>query len=192
MARRRGASVPKPKSLKIELLSPTDKPVHEPYKLMREIRKAHHPDLEDAKIAIAWMIDVKPDKDGHIPLGRMVLASELQRELVDWDFVLLLNRDVWQSQEFAIEKKRALLDHELQHGDVVLDRNSSVKKDAKGRILYRIRKHDIEEFHCIARRHGIWKSDLERFAEALMASKAGPLFATPPPGTAEASTPLTQ
>lgn len=177
MGRRRGASSgPKPKIAKFELLDPDFRPQHEPYKIMAALRREFHPDIKDAKIAIAWMVGNKRDADGHLILGKCVKASDLQRELVEWDFVILLNREVWQSQEWNIERKKALMDHELQHADVAVDREGNVKKDAKGRIMYRIRRHDIEEFHAIARRHGVWKSDLEQFAEELMKSKAGPLF----------------
>ena len=40
-------------------------------------------------------------------------------------------------------------------------------RDERDRIVYRIRKHDLEEFECIAARYGLWKRDLERFAKAI-------------------------
>jgi hypothetical protein len=39
--------------------------------------------------------------------------------------------------------------------------------DPKGRRIYRMRKHDLEEFSAIAARYGLWKRDLEQFAAAL-------------------------
>lgn len=105
-------------------------------------------------------------------LGKCIKASDLQRELVAYDFVILLNKEVWESPEFTEEKKRALVDHELCHAAPAEDKDTGEQKtDEKGRPVWRIRKHDIEEFRCIVERHGRYKSDLEAFAEALLKSK---------------------
>jgi|SRR5579884_309301 hypothetical protein len=161
------------KQIKVSLINPEEESL--PYRLMGEIRRAHHHDTLDAKIALAWRIDTKPDVDGHLVLGRCIKASDLQRELADWDFVIVLNKEVWDDPEFTLEKKRALLDHELCHAEVAYD-DEGPKFDNKGRKVYRIRKHDIEEFHAIISRHGCYKRDLERFAEVLIARKQGSLF----------------
>ena len=42
--------------------------------------------------------------------------------------------------------------------------------------MWRIRKHDLEEFREIVARHGTWKGDIEKFAEALLAKKNEPLL----------------
>ena len=95
-------------------------------------------------------------------------ASELQRELVDWDYVILLNFEVWHSQEFTKEKKIALLDHELCHTGQQLDREGEQKVDAKGRKVWRICAHEIEEFVGVIQRNGCYKRDLQLFAETIM------------------------
>lgn len=40
-------------------------------------------------------------------------------------------------------------------------------RDTKGRLCWRLRGHDIEEFYGIVERHGCYKRDLQKFAEAL-------------------------
>jgi hypothetical protein len=42
--------------------------------------------------------------------------------------------------------------------------------DERGRLVYRTRKHDIEEFAVIVERYGCYKRDLEQFAAALRRS----------------------
>lgn len=147
----------------------------EPYQVMFRMR-AHHPHLEEAHIAVAWRKRLKPDADGLLVLGKCVKASDLQRELVDYDFVILLNREVWDDPEFTTDKKEALVDHELCHAAVATDKDGARRRDTRGRTVWRTRKHDIEEFHAIIRRHGCYKHDLERFAEAMMQKRKAPLF----------------
>jgi len=174
-------SGPKPKQVNIELIEDFSSA---PYKLMAEVRKKFHPDTEKARIALAWRKGTKADVDGHVVLGRCVKASELQRELAVWDFVILLNHEVWNDKDFTVDKQSALLDHELCHCEQVLDAEGDQKKDSNDRLLWRTRRHDIEEFHSIVQRHGVWKKDLERFAQALLKQRENPtLF----PQTAAAS-----
>jgi hypothetical protein len=175
---------PKPKAINFSLIPPMDNG-HEPesYKLMRTVREKWHQDLEGAKIALAWRKRLKSDKDGHLLLGKCVKASDLQRELVNWDFVILLNKEVWQDPGFTTERKSALLDHELCHATRVLDKFHLPANDEYGRSVWRTRKHDIEEFHAIIERHGCYKKDLEKFAEALLKNRGNlvlPGMATTP------------
>lgn len=156
----------KPKKIAFKLIEA--EPETEPYKLMREIRNRFHDDIRGARIALAWRTGLKPDPDGHLILGRCMKASDLQRELVDYDFVILLNREVWTDPLFTEDKKKALLDHELMHADRAVDEEGEPKIDVRNRPVWRTRKHDIEEFQDIVTRHGLYKKDLERFAEALL------------------------
>jgi hypothetical protein len=167
----------KPKRVLYELIKPTDTFLSGlPYELLAEIRAEHHFDTSEAKIALAWKKGTKPDVDGHILLGRCVKASDLQREFVDFDFVIVLNQEIWEDPEFDREKKLALLDHEMTHVTRVLDVDGEPVVDTKNRPVWRVRKHDIEEFTAVISRHGCYKRDLEQFAEALQAKKKVPLF----------------
>lgn len=162
----------KPKAINFELIENRSS---EPYKILAEIRDEFHEDTAGARIALAWRKALKADSDGHLILGKCVKASDLQRELAEWDFVILLNREVWQDPGFTVEKKRALLDHEMCHAAVAEDKEGEPRFDERGRRVWRIRKHDIEEFRGVVERHGCYKGDLEAFAEALLESKQGRL-----------------
>jgi hypothetical protein len=150
--------------------------IRQPYKILEEMVKANHNHLTDAKIILAWRYGWKSDADGRLKLGQCKKASELDRKLHDHDFVILLNHEAWNTAGFTEAQMKALIDHELCHAEVTHDRNGEPKVDADGRTMYRIRRHDCEEFREIVARHGLWKQDLEAFAETAMKAKDG-LFA---------------
>lgn len=165
----------KPKRIAFELIPPGSVPQPEPYAIMHDLVRNHHPHLLDARIAIAWRRGWSPDVDGRMILGRCIRATDLQRELAVYDFVILLNKEIWDDREFSLAKKRALVDHELCHAERAED-DEGPRKDARGRQVWRIRKHDIEEFAAIVERHGCYKRDLERFAEVIQRRRKSPLF----------------
>ena len=143
----------------------------EPYKMLDELITKYHPHLTNARIGLAWHVALKPDVDGHLVLGRCIKVSDLQKEFAEFDFIIVLNRQVWYNDQFDAPKKMALVDHELCHAEMARDAEGEDKSDERGRPVYRIRKHDIEEFTEIVRRHGCYKADLEVFAKALMGRK---------------------
>jgi Putative phage metallopeptidase len=148
------------------------------------VEKQIHRHLDQAKIAIAWMLDVKADKDGHLVLGKCKKATDLDREFREFDFVILLNSRAWKS--LKENQRAALVDHELHHAGVVVDKNGEPVYDERSRKCYRIKKHDIEEFHAVVKDHGLYKHDLESFARACQQS---PLFKDEVNGQAPASEP---
>jgi Putative phage metallopeptidase len=168
---------PKPKAIAFSLIPPMDNG-HEPeaYRVMRKAREKWHPDLEGAKIALAWRKRLKADKDGHLLLGKCMKATDLQRELVNWDFVILLNKEAFQDPSFTPAKRLALIDHELCHATRALDKWYAPANDEYGRSVWRTRKHDIEEFRCIVERHGCYKKDLEAFADSLLKNRGNLVF----------------
>lgn len=167
----------KPKKVLFELIKPEQVFLSgQPYELLAEVRAENHFDTAEAKIALAWKKGTKPDADGRLMLGKCVRASDLRRELVDYDFVILLNQEVWEDPEFDRPKKLALLDHEMMHAARKFDDDGDPVIDSKMRPVWRVRGHDIEEFTSIVDRHGCYKRDLEKFAEALVKRKQAPLF----------------
>lgn len=162
----------KKKQSTYEIVREDDRP--ELYSLMRELVAEHHDELRDARIAIAWRHGWKPDADGRMTLGQLKKASDLDRQLHSFDLIVLLNFEVWESVNFTPAQQRALFDHELCHGALQLDAEDEPKTTPDGRLQYRIRKHDMEEFRQIVDRHGMWKGDIAAFVEAAMASKAAP------------------
>lgn len=162
----------KAKAVNYSLIS-SDEP---PYEIVQRLVEKHHQHLIDAKIAIAWRYGIKDDKDGRLVLGQARKATDLSRELVDYDFIILLNYQVYTSREFSDAQREALLDHELCHCQIALDKDEEPIEDDKGRRVYRMRKHDIEEFREIVQRHGLYKNDLEEFGRVILEGKGKPLF----------------
>lgn len=136
---------------------------------------AQHRELGDALITPAWMVGIKPDRDGRIVLGKMKKANELERELHGFDAILLLNQEHWRI--LKPEQRRALVDHELCHLAPAMDPTTLEQKvDAHGRKCWRTRKHDLEEFRDVVQRHGMYKADIASFVQAANESRALPLF----------------
>jgi hypothetical protein len=176
----------KAKKINFELIEDIDS---EPYRILEEMRQ-FHPEISGAAIAMAWRKNLKPDADGHLILGKCIKVGDLHREFTQYDFIILLNRDTWEDPEFTDEKKRALVDHELCHATVATD-DEGGKIDERGRTVWRVRKHDIEEFYAIVQRHGCYKRDLELFAEALAKKRRTPLFMRQVEGEEQSSGPVT-
>lgn len=152
------------RDVKVKLIPPGTAP----YRMMEKIRRKHHLEIKQARIALAWRKKYKPDKDGHLVLGKCQKVTDIVKELAPYDFVILLNKEVWNDPEFGQKRQRALLDHELCHAAAVYNKSGKQKKDIRGRFVFRMRDHEIEEFREIVERHGCYKKDLELFAEALL------------------------
>lgn len=141
-----------------------DELVGEPmYQLLDRTIHEHHEQLRHARIVLAWAKSWKRDKDGHLVLGKCKRASDLDRELAEFDFIILLNKDFWQGFATKDTHRAALIDHELCHAAPALDKFGHQLEDERGRKVWRTRKHDIEEFAEIVERHGTYKRDLEEF-----------------------------
>lgn len=152
------------------------------YDLMQTIIGKHHSDLAEAKIGLFWKLGWNADADGRQTLGKCCKISEQTKEMLgeeaDLDFAILLNKEVVNSPEWSREQTKALLDHELCHAAPAMDdkNEGEQKQDERGRLLWRIRKHDIEEFREIVHRHGCYKEDLEAFAETIRQNNQAPLL----------------
>lgn len=70
-----------------------------------------------------------------------------------YDFLILLSSTDWEG--LGREQRVALVDHELCH--CWADENGS----------WKIRGHDLEEFHDVVARHGLWKQDVRVFGEVV-------------------------
>lgn len=148
--------------------------VTEPYRIMEELIKTRRADLADVKIGIAWRAGWRPDADGRRVLGQCRKRGDLDRELDAWDFIILLNEDAWPT--FSDRNKERLIFHELGHAQVVVDTNGQPKRDDRGRLVTRIRKHDIQDFRDVVEIYG-WEEDLQDLAERGIADAARPLLA---------------
>lgn len=147
------------------------------WKILEEVVGKHHSHLAEAKIALVYEHDMKADRDGHMVLGRARKVGKLERSFREHDFTILLNAQAW--AVFPESAKRALLDHEHCH--------CGSKSNDAGERTYYIRKHDLEEFEEVVRRHGIWRSDVLRFVNAALEREQRPLFPDEKPEEAPAS-----
>lgn len=165
MARGKGKAARKPrnheKRVNFQIIKADTNEGRPIYQLANRTIEKHHGHLVNARIVIAWHLAWKPDRDGVKKLGQLKKASDLDRELYPYDFVMLLNKDFWTHSQTTDEQREALVDHELCHGGIVTDNEGEPKIDQRGRKIYRLRKHDIQEFSEIILRHGCWKRDLE-------------------------------
>lgn len=170
MGRRRGPK--RPKKVSYELIE-RDSIVGGPmYALLQELVTKHHEDLSEARIALAWCTSWKPDVDGRVTVGKCQKASDLHRELAAFDFVILLSKSFWEDRFVTQLQRTALLDHELQHAALAHGKDGEALYDERGRRVYRMRRHDLEEFSIIAARYGGYKRDIEHFARSLEQSRA--------------------
>lgn len=153
--------------------------VTEPYRIMEELIDAHHKHLYDVKIAIAWRFGWKANPDGLMQMGRAQKRGDLDRELAKFDFVILLNHEAWNQGGLDEKQRAALIDHELCHCELVHDSNGEPKCDEEGRLVCRIRRHDIEEFQDVVARHGCYTKDLAEFSRKSIADAQRPLLSPP-------------
>jgi hypothetical protein len=176
--------MPKPKKVSYELVTRDSIPGRPMYDILDGLITRFHEDLDktNARVALAWALSWKADVDGRVKLGQCKKASDLDRELHQFDFVIMLNAEFWQDAEVKDSQRKALLDHELMHAQVKYDDEGEPAVDTKGRYVFRIRKHDIEEFSDVVARFGTYKRDLELFYAALRKGKQGslPLEDAPP------------
>lgn len=171
----------KPKKISYQLIPPDAMP--DMYALVNDLISKVHDHLTNARIVLAWNLSWGADVDGKVILGKAKKCSDLDRELAEFDFVIMINRDFW--DEANVAQRRALMDHELSHCAVTMD-GDDPKVDEKGRTVWRMRKHDIEEFSGVVLRNGIYKQDLEVFYAALKNGKQGRIFGDPVASAAQA------
>ena len=155
------------KKISYKLVAPDDEEGRPIYAMVRRLIERHHEHLTNARIAVAWNLTWQPDVDGRCTLGKAKKASDLDRELAPYDCVIMLRHEFFASSEVTDAQREALIDHELCHLEVELDGHGEPKLDTKGRTVYRIRRHDLEEFSAVVARHGMWRKDIEAFGALL-------------------------
>ena len=158
--------------------------VTEPYRIMEELVKTRRADLKDVKIGIAWRLGWRPDADGRRTLGQCRMRGDLDRELDEWDFIILLNEDAWPT--FNEKQKERLIFEALEQCQLSLDSNGKEKRNDRERIVYRIQKPDIVTFRSVIRLYG-WEEDLQNLAEKGIQDAQRPLLAEAEKKAADAS-----
>jgi hypothetical protein len=160
-----------PNAVNYHLIPETDPATghqHDLYALRDRLIATSHPHLAEARVALAWRWGWTPNRDGRLTLGQCRKASGLDRELHQYDIVILLNGEAW--ADLSGQQREAVLDHELCHAAVDEDEGGEPRRDTRGRVVYRVRGHDL------------YRADLESFAAVCARARQEPLFRVVPEG----------
>jgi hypothetical protein len=174
MGRKRVAKDKKQKRVTTKLIQHDEGgKVKEAYRIMEEFIKTDRPDLKDLHIGLAWRFGWRPDPYHNLRLGQCKKRGDLDRELDMYDFIILLNGEAFPN--LKDEEKRRLVLHELMHAQIETDDQGHPKLNDRGRVVCRIRRHDIEDFREVVRKFG-WKEDLSKIAQERLEDAKEPLF----------------
>jgi len=122
-----------------------------------------HTTLKNRPIGYLWQ-ETLQKRHGKIRLGQASLSVGKVKYFGHVDFLIEINWLTWQG--LAPRERIALMDHELMHCDVAGDS-----------LRPYIVPHDVEEFGTIVHRWGLWKPDLQKFAETVTEAAQLSMFA---------------
>lgn len=143
----------------------------------------YHQHLIDFSVKIRYVfIDKTPKTKGRETWGTCRKISGLNAFLEgdnkegDPLFVITISEPVW--DVLPQDKRIALVDHELCHAWAEAkqqknDGDGDSDMETDNPVKLSIKPHDVEEFSCIIRRHGLWDDGLEEFIDAALKAKRG-------------------
>ena len=108
--------------------------------------------ITEAKIAYVFNLRKKASYWGQIQL-----PGGAWEFMLDCNFVMVIHKESWNT--LNDNQKQALVFHELKH--------VAHKEDKDGNILWRLCKHDIEEFLDVVALFGDWTESLEELKKLL-------------------------
>lgn len=155
-------------------------------KIAEELIPKYHQHLLDFDVKIRYaFINKTPKNKGREVWGtcRKITGANafMAKDNPDGGdfFLITISRDVF--DVLPPDKRIALVDHELCHAwaevkqakeeaEVSQDEvDDQIERDTPVKLS--LKPHDLEEFSCIVRRHGLWREDIEDFVEAALKSK---------------------
>lgn len=143
--------------------------------IAEELIPNYHSHLQDCKVKIEYRFTDKVTKKGDKEVwGTCRRISGLNAHLSNSEndsepfFVITVPIDVW--NVLPLNKRYALVDHELCHAWAEFQQNED-DDGSESLIKTSIKPHDLEEFACIVRRHGLWREDIEAFVEEAIKKK---------------------
>jgi predicted metallopeptidase len=146
-----------------------------------DLIQKYHQHLIDYDIKIRYIFtDKTPNSGGKEVWGSCRKISGINAYLESEDsgcepfFVITISKDIW--DVLPKDKKIALVDHELCHAVVELKKskkkeNQEDEEEMNPDFKIGVKPHDLEEFSCIVRRHGLWRDDIKDFVESALKSK---------------------
>ncbi len=96
----------KPKKVAYRLITKEDHRFAGMHRILSGLIEEHHSHLKNARIALAWHAGWKADTDGRLKLGMCKLASDFDRQLHEFDFVIVLNRTFWTSMDVSDAQRK--------------------------------------------------------------------------------------
>jgi hypothetical protein len=164
--------------------------------ILAEVIQRWHRNLSDADVTIDLLAAHAPENAGaeeadQIPAltrgGYAVAAYTRVVALRDrtaglGDAQIIYDGDAW--RHWSPETRLAVLDHELEHLELVRDSEGEVKQDDLGRPRLRIKPHDHQHgwFDAVAQRHGAASLEVQQ-AQRLMDERGQLYFAFAATGT---------
>lgn len=118
----------------------------------------YHVDLEKAGVTVECLLATNPDGSpvkhhGWPCYAKIKIMSLEQRVAGSADARMVIDLDRW--SDLHENQRNALVDHELEHLELVLDKLKKPKRDDIDRPKLRIKPHDYEltGFDSVIRRH---------------------------------------
>lgn len=148
-------------------------PAPEVQEMANDLIQQYHQHLLENEVRIEYVfIDSIPKRGSKEIWGTMRKVSNLAAYLAGSDddkaasnsdpfFVMTISKPVW--DVLTLDKRRALVDHELCHA-------YSENDEEKG-IKLKLEPHDLEEFVEIVKRYGLWREDVKTFVKAATKEK---------------------
>lgn len=149
------------------------KPAPEVKEIAEDLIQKYHQHLIDYSIKIEYVfVDKTPKSNGREVWGKCKKVTSLNAYLASPDpnkegsgdpfFVIIISEPIWDL--LSKDKKIALVDHELCHAWA--EENQKEDDDESPPFKVSIKPHDLEEFSCIVRRHGLWREDVKEFIDS--------------------------
>jgi len=118
-----------------------------------------HPDLKDCKIGFVFRSEAATSGGKTVLATTSKITAKFKPYLTEeLDILIVIAEDTWSN--LSLEQRRAVIDHELYH---ITGSNDG----------WTTRLHDIEEFEGILERYGLWKNDLFRAKNSMVAATIG-------------------
>lgn len=148
----------------------TYRPAPEVQQIADELIPKYHQHLIDFSVKLEYIfVDKTPKGKGREVWGTCRKVSSLnaflanEQEGSDPFFVIVISEPVWDI--LPHDKRVALIDHELCHAWAEANQKEDDDGDSDPYKLS-VRPHDLEEFTCIVKRHGLWREDVQAFFDA--------------------------
>ncbi len=149
------------------------------YRICETMLKLYHGHLVDVGVTVDILFaKPKPDKNGEVdpaavtvkhggyPAAAVVKINSFKlRAQGHADAEITIDHEKWSVT--ADDRKDALIDHELEHIELKLDKEGNVARDDLDRPMLKLRPHDHQFgwFDSVARRHGMASYELQQYTD---------------------------